>query len=220
MRAMTSKDVAYWVQSAEATAASRTRIARYGPAVMKFIQGAAFGLTALLSFPTHAELATNYSGVDHSALEVVTTALGLESLTRYSANKNALGMAWAKYFGMEASYFDLGESKFTKRRSANSDNVGGRINLKLAMDVSTPLSEHSRLYSRVGMYLWEVDLNYNRATNTLDASRGGNSPMLGVGAVYGTDPLRVGIEVEQVNAVSYDDTRQQHRVLFNVFSKF
>ncbi len=174
------------------------------------------GLAALLSMASHAES----SDVDHSKFEIVTTALGLERFTRYSANPEALGIAWAKYFGMEASYFSVGKSKFAARRGASSDNVGGRGNFKLAVDFSAPLSERSRIYSRVGMYLWEVDVNYNRMTNELDASRGGNSSMVGLGAVYGTNPLRVGIELEQVNAAAFDDAHDQHRVLFNMFSNF
>ena len=217
---MTSAGFAYRMQCNAASKTSSAGTPRREPSVAQCMQGAVFGLAALLVTLAHADPSVSYSNIEHSNLEIVTSALGLERLTQYSANHNALGIAWAKHFGMEASYFNVGESKFAKRQSVGSDNVGGRVNLKLALDFSTPLSERSRLYSRVGMYLWEVDVNYNRSTNELDASREGNSGMLGVGAVYGTDPLRVGIELEQVNAVSYDDARDQHRVLFNVFSKF
>lgn len=178
-----------------------------------------FILVALAALPAQADTGEN-AYTNASKLEIVTSALGVEQLTRYSANRNALGMAWGKYFGMEASYIDVGNSRFAKRPNTNSDDVGGRVNLKLAVDVSTPLSERSRLYSRVGMYMWEVDVNYNRATNRLDASRESNSGMVGVGAIYGEDWLRVGIELEQVNAVSFDDQRNQHRVLFNMSSQF
>lgn len=188
--------------------------------ISKRIQGVTLGLATLLSMSVHADLAESYTNVDASKLEIVASALGIQQLTQYSPNRNAVGVAWAKHFGMEASYFNVGESKFAKRRSTNSDDVGGRVNLKLALDVSTPLSDRSRLYSRVGMYVWDVDVNYNRATNRLDASRESKSGMVGVGAIYGEDRLLVGIELEQVNAVSFEDPRDQHRVLFNVVSKF
>jgi hypothetical protein len=178
------------------------------------------GVAALFSLPSHAQSTTLASRAEHSHLEIVTTALGLERLTEYSANKNALGIAWSKHVGTEAAYFNVGESKFPKRQSAAGDNVGGRGNLKLAVDFSTPLNEHARFYSRVGMYLWEVDVNYNRFTNELDASREGNSRMLGVGALYGTNSLRVGIELEHIDAVSFGAARDQQRVLFNAYSKF
>lgn len=179
-----------------------------------------FILIALAAaLPAQADASEN-AYTEASKLEIVTSALGVEQLTRYSANRNALGMAWGKYFGMEASYFDVGNSRFAKHPSTNNDDVGGRVNLKLALDVSTALSERSRLYSRVGMYVWEVDVNYNRSTNRLDTSRESNSSMVGVGAVYGEDWLLVGIELEQVNAVSFDDQRNQHRVLFNMSSRF
>ncbi len=178
-----------------------------------------FILIALAALPAQADAGEN-AYTDASKLEIVTSALGVEQLTRYSANRNALGMAWGKYFGMEASYFDVGNSRFAKHPSTNNDDVGGRVNLKLAVDVSTPLSERSRLYSRVGMYVWEIDVNYNRSTNRLDTSRESNSGMVGVGAMYGEDWLRMGIELEQVNAVSFDDQRNQHRVLFNMSSRF
>ncbi|MBI3776661.1 MAG: hypothetical protein HY273_14160 [Gammaproteobacteria bacterium] len=174
-------------------------------------------LAAMFLSPVHADPQPNYPNAGHSAFEIWTSALGLERYTQYSADQNALGIAWAKNFGVEASYINLGESKFAKQRN---DNVGGRLNLKLAMDISASLGERTRIYSRAGMYLWELDINYNRTTNTLDASREGNSRMAGVGVVYGTDPLRIGIELEQVNAVSFDDPRDQQRVIFNMVSKF
>jgi hypothetical protein len=217
---MTNLELEYRLQYNVAGKIFPASTQRRGPSVTQCLQGAVFGFAALMFAPTHADPSVHYSNVDHSNLEIVTSALGLERLTEYSANRNALGIAWAKHFGMEASYFNLGESKLVKNRATNSDNVGGRVNVKLALDLSAPLSERSRLYGRVGVYLWEVDVNYNRATNELDASREGDSRMVGVGAVYGTNPLRVGIELEQVNAVSYDDARDQHRVLVNVFSKF
>jgi hypothetical protein len=216
---MTNADFAYRLQ--HSVAGKNSPASRRGPSIAQCLQGAVCGFAALISTSIHAaDPSVRYANVDHSNLEIVTSALGLERLTQYSANRNALGIAWANHLGMEASYFNLGESKLAKSRGTNGDNVGGRVNVKLALDFSAPLSERSRLYSRVGMYLWEVDVNYNRLTNELDASREGNSRMVGVGAVYGTDPLRLGIELEHVNAVSYDDARDQHRVLFNVFSRF
>ena len=197
-------------------ATSRIAQLRSGRCVLSAI----LSLAALFSIPSHAESTTLASRVEHSRLEIVTTALGLERLTEYSANKNALGIAWSKHVGTEAAYFNVGESKFTKRQSAAGDNVGGRGNLKLAVDFSTPLTEHARFFSRVGMYWWEVDVNYNRTTNELDASREGNSRTLGVGAIYGTDSLRVGIELEHINADSFGAARDQQRVLFNAVSKF
>ena len=182
-----------------------------------------FGLIALVSLPAQANKVSEGAGVDSNAVEIVTTAFGLERLTQYSANRNALGVAWADYFGVEASYFDLGGSKFNKHRAASSElaeNVGGRVDLKLAMDFSAPLSKRSRVYSRVGMYLWDVDVNYNRVTHEWDASRGGNSRMVGIGAAYGEDAMRVSVELERVNANQNVDNRDQQRVLLNVLSRF
>ena len=76
------------------------------------------------------------------------------------------------------------------------------------------------MYSRVGVYLWDVDVNYNRVTHELDASRGGNSRMVGVGAAYGEDAMRVSVELEQVNANPVVESRDQQRLLLNVSSKF
>ncbi len=182
-----------------------------------------FGLAVLISGLAQANKDSERTGVDHNAVEIVTTAFGLERLTQYSANRNALGVAWAQFFGMEASYFDLGDSKFAKRRPVSGElveNVGGRIDLKLAVDFSAPLGGRSRLYSRVGMYLWDVDVNYNRVTHQLDTSRGGNSRMVGVGAMYGEDAMRISVELEQVNANPLADARDQQRLLLNVSSKF
>ena len=191
--------------------------------VSKINLAVVFGLVALVSVPAQANTDSEGAKVDRNAVEIVTTAFGLERLTQYSANRNALGVAWANYFGIEASYFDLGDSKFNKHQAPNSDfveNVGGRIDLKLAMDFSAPLGGGSRVYSRVGVYLWDVDVNYNRVSHQLDASRGGNSRMVGVGAAYGEDAMRVSVELEQVNANSIADSRDQQRVLLNVSSKF
>lgn len=191
--------------------------------VTKIKFAALFGLMALVSLPAQAKKDSEGAGVDGNAVEIVTTAFGLERLTQYSANRNALGVAWADYFGVEASYFDLGDSKFNKHRAASSEfaeNVGGRIDLKLAMDFSAPVSGHSRLYSRVGMYLWDVDVNYNRVTHEWDASRGGNSRMVGIGAAYGEDAMRISVELERVNANQNIDNRDQQRVLLNVSSRF
>lgn len=174
-------------------------------------------LAAMLLSAAQADPQPDSTRVGHTAFEIWTSALGLERYTQYSADLNALGVAWAKNFGMEASYVNLGDSKFAKQQN---DNVGGRLNLKLAMDISTSLGERTRIYSRAGMYLWELDINYNRTTNRLDASREGSSRMAGVGAVFGRDPMRYGIELEQVNAVSFDDPRDQQRVIFNILSKF
>jgi len=182
-----------------------------------------FGLAALVSVPAQANKDSEGTNVDRNAVEIVTTAFGLERLTQYSANRNAVGVAWADYFGMEASYFDLGDSKFNKRRAVNSEfveDIGGRIDLKLAVDFSAQLSGRSRVYSRVGVYLWDVDVNYNRVTHELEASRGGNSRMVGVGAAYGEEAMRVSVELEQVNANSIADSRDQQRLLLNLSSKF
>lgn len=184
---------------------------------------ALLGVALLVSGSAHANKDAEGASADRNAIEIVTTAFGLEHLTQYSANHNALGVAWADHFGMEASYFDLGNSKFVKRRAGSSDlseNIGGRIDLKFALDLSARLSERSRVYSRVGVYLWDVDVNYNRVTNELDTSRGGNSSMLGVGAAYGQETMRFSVEVEQVNVNSLADNRPQQRLLLNVSSKF
>ncbi|MBI3774509.1 MAG: hypothetical protein HY273_02975, partial [Gammaproteobacteria bacterium] len=191
---------------------------RGGKVVSRMNLAVLFGLAALISLPAQANKESEGANVDRNAVEIVTTAFGLERLTQYSANRNALGMAWADHFGMEASYFDLGDSKFNKRRAVNSEfveDVGGRIDLKLAIDFSAPLSASSRLYSRVGVYLWDVDVNYNRVTHELDASRGGNSRMVGVGAAYGEAAMRVSVELEQVNANPVTDSRDQQRLLLN-----
>lgn len=191
-----------------------------GSTVTKVTRSALFGLTTLLSITAHAEPAVDQPDVDRSKFEIITTALGLERFTEYSAQRDALGIAWAGHFGMEASYYGLGESKFATRRGGTSDNLGGRANLKLAVDLFAPLNERARIYSRVGMYLWEVDVNYNRLSNELDTASGGNSRMVGVGAVYGMQPLRVGVELEQISAASFDNTDSHRRLLLNMFSNF
>ena len=190
-------------------------------ALWTVIHAVILGQAVLFSISAHAESTEIHPTVEASKLEIVASALGIHQLTQYSPNRNAVGVGWAKHFGMEASYFNAGESKFAKRNSASSsDDVGGRVNLKLALDLSTPLSDRSRVYSRVGIYVWDVDVNYNRATNRLDASRESKSGMVGIGAIYGEDSLLLGIELEQVNAVSFDDPRDQQRILFNMVSKF
>lgn len=205
------------------TCRNRIFICRGGKVVSRIGFAALLGLAVMFSVPAQANKDSEGANVDHNSVEIVTTAFGLERLNQYSANRNALGVAWANYFGMEASYFDLGNSKFIKRQAASSEfveNVGGRIDLKLAMDFSAPLSGRTRVYSRVGVYLWDVDVNYNRVTHQLDASRGGNSRMVGVGAAYGEEAMRMSVELEQVNANPVADSRDQQRVLFNVTSKF
>ena len=164
---------------------ARRQICRDENVVPRIKCAVLLGVAILFSVPVQANKDSLGTNVDHNSIEIVTTAFGLERLNEYSANRNALGVAWANYFGLEASYFDLGDSKFIKRQATGSEfveNVGGRIDLKLAMDFSAPLSGRTRVYSRVGVYLWDVDVNYNRATHQLDASRGGNSRMVGIGA--------------------------------------
>lgn len=182
-----------------------------------------FGLAAMIPLPAQANKDSEGPNVDRNAVEIITSAFGLEQLTQYSANRNALGIAWADYLGVEASYFDLGDSKYNKRRAASSEfveDIGGRIDLKLAMDFSAPLNGRSRLYSRVGVYFWDVDVNYNRVTHELDTSRGGNSRMVGVGAAYGEQAMRISVELEQVNTDPIVNNRDQQRLLLNVSSKF
>lgn len=202
---------------------NRLTISPNGRIMSRFKLTVLFGLAAVVSVPVHAHKDAEGASADRNAIEIVTTAFGLEQLTHYSANQNALGVAWAEYFGMEASYFDLGSSKYSKRRVGSGDpseNVGGRIDLKLALDFTARVSGRSRLFSRFGVYLWDVDVNYNRTTNQLDASRGGNSGMVGVGAAYGEEAMRVSVELEQINAASTADSRDQQRLLLNVMSKF
>lgn len=181
-----------------------------------------FGLAVLVSLPVHANKDAAGASADRNALEIVTTAFGLEQLTHYSANRNALGIAWTDYLGAEASYFDLGSSKFSKRGVSedDSEDIGGRIDLKLALDFTARMNGRSRVYSRFGVYLWDVDVNYNRTTNQLDASRGGNSGMVGVGAAYGKEAMRVSVELEQINAAATAGNRDQQRLLLNITSKF
>lgn len=217
---MISVNFALRIQNTLAKNNFRTQKGLRTSVIWSCIQAVLLGQAVLLSISAHAESTESHLTVEASKLEIVASALGIRQVTQYSPNRNAMGVAWAKHFGMEASYFNAGESKFAKRNSASSDDVGGRVNLKLALDLSTPLSERSRVYSRVGMYVWDVDVNYNRATNRLDASRESKSGMVGIGAIYGEDSLLMGIELEQVSAVSFDDPRDQQRVLFNIVSKF
>ncbi len=183
--------------------------------------GAGVALFAVLTPTALADSDPDSTSVTHSRFEIITNALGLEHWTEYPAREDALGRAWADHFGVEASYYGLGDSKFKERRGgSSSENIGGRADLKLAMDVFTAVNDRARLYSRVGMYWWDVDINYNQLSNDLDSSNAGTSRLVGLGAVYGIDPLRFGIEWEQLDATQQDTARDEQRVLFSVYSKY
>jgi len=160
----------------------------------------------------------------HSSVEIVTSALGLERIKNYSPNENAVGFGFAKHFGIETSYVGLGQSKFAQKQEADtrsSKDLGGRADVKLAFDIAAPLSSHARLYSRVGMYLWDLDVNYSIKTNKFYASQNGSSDLVGLGAAYGTDRMRFSTELERVNSVSSDTgTRDLHRLVFIISSSF
>jgi hypothetical protein len=159
----------------------------------------------------------------HSAVEIVTSALGLERFKDYSANQNAVGVGFADILGVEASYYDLGESKFARHQnsdSVTSENIGGRIDVKVAFDVAAPVSDRTRFYSRVGVYMWDVDMNYNRATHEFNAAQGGTSGVVGLGAAYGVEGMRLSVELEQLNNSPETVDRGRNRVLFNMSSQF
>jgi hypothetical protein len=202
-----------------ATAASRPR-KRCTTIVVLLVWLAVFALAAMLPIVVHAEPAADRTDVDHSKFEIITNALGLERFTEYSAHRDALGIEWAHHLGMEAAYYGLGDSRFAEPRAAVGDNIGGRANVKLAVDLIAPLNERARLYSRVGVYWWEVDVNYNRVNNDLNNSLGGTSRMIGVGAVYGADPLRFGVEIERLESDALSASGDEHRVWFNLFSRY
>lgn len=160
----------------------------------------------------------------HSSVEIVTSALGLERIKNYSANENAVGFGFAKHFGIETSYVGLGQSKFAQKKEADTrsaKDIGGRADVKLAFDIAAPLNSHARLYSRVGMYFWDLDVNYSLKTNKFYASQNGSSDLLGLGAAYGTDRMRFSTELERVNSVTSDTgARDLHRLVFIISSSF
>jgi len=160
---------------------------------------------------------------DSDAIQIVTRALGLEELAQYSANSRAVGYGWANALGIEASYYDLGDSKFAKRAALdnNTENeLGRRVDVKLAVDLSTPLAPRARLYSRVGVYLWDVDINYNRSARESNSLREGNSGMIGMGAALAVDGARLSFEYERLNPGAASDNRDPQRILMHVSSKF
>lgn len=191
-----------------------------GGKIAACVIGLALCATAAAQSETGAGSRKNLEG---NSLEIVTSALGAEFLKNYSANQNALGVGFNRVLGVEASYFDLGYSKYAvvqKGDAGNEDNLGGRIDLKVALDVSAPLTTTTRVFSRVGMYYWDVDVNYNRVSRDLDSSQAGNGQVMSVGAAYDARDLRLSLELEQVNPDAVIAQRDTNRVLFNVTSKF
>jgi hypothetical protein len=161
--------------------------------------------------------------VEQNSLEILAAAFGLEHLKDYTANQNALGYGYKHRLGVEASYMDLGESRFAGQGPGEADDdsdVGGRVDLRLAMDVSAPVARGARVFSRMGVYFWDLDINYNRVSNDFNSSKGGNGQVVSVGAAYDARALRLSVEFEQVNRDSVIATRDINRVLFNVSSKF
>lgn len=188
------------------------------------VMAALFGAAAIIATPAHANTERNDSAATGAdTLEIVTTALGIGNLKSHSANQNALGIGLGRRLGIEASYYPRGESKHAVRAGGESheqDNVGGRMDVKVALDVSAPLTRATRLFSRMGMYYWDIDLNYSRMTSDLDASQAGNSRVLSFGAAYDARDVRVSLELEQVTPDTNLVQRDVNRMLFNISSKF
>lgn len=181
------------------------------------------GLVVCLVSPVRAEDLRDDKKHGSDAIQIVTSVLGLEQLTRYSANPQAVGYAWPNSVGVEASYYDLGDSKFAKGRVLENnaaEDVGRRVNVKVAVDMSTPLAPGARLYSRVGVYLWDLDINYNRSTREFNSAGEGNSGLVGIGAALAIDGARLSFEYERLSAISTNDNRDPQRILMHVSSKF
>lgn len=172
---------------------------------------------------TRADDLRDTQKTDSDAIKIVTSALGLEAWTKYSANPRAVGYGWASALGFEASYYDLGDSKFAKNRVLEnnaSEDVGRRVDVKLAVDLSTPITPGARVYSRVGVYLWDVDVNYNRSTREFNSSREGNSGLMGVGAALKVQDARLSFEYERLALGATADNRDPQRILMHVSSQF
>jgi hypothetical protein len=161
--------------------------------------------------------------IDANSLDILTAAFGLERFKEYTANQNALAYGYRHLVGVEASYMDLGESKFAGQSPGESDDrsdVGGRVDLRFAFDVSAPIARNARVFSRMGIYYWDLDVNYNRVSNDFNASQGGNGQVVSVGAAFHAGATRLSVELEQVDRDSVIATRDVNRVLINVSSKF
>lgn len=181
-------------------------------------------LASAMAIPARAsdESADRQGSVAGNKLDIITSAFGIDHLKDYSANQNALGLHVLHFVGFEASYVDLGPSKYAVRETIDSryENIGGRVDLRLAIDWVAPVTQSTSLFSRTGMYLWDVDVNYNSATNELDSSHAGNGSALSVGAAYRGGRLRLSFELERRNPVSLVANRDARRMLFNVYSLF
>lgn len=181
------------------------------------------GLVICLISPVRAEDLRSNEKQNSDAIQIVTSALGLERLTKYSANPRAVGYAWANAVGVEASYYDMGDSKFAKGRvldNGTTEDIGRRVDMKLAVDLSTPVADGTRVYSRLGMYLWDVDFNYNRASRDFNSSGNGNSSLMGVGAMFAVDGGRLSFEYERLAFNQTSENRDPQRILLHVSSKF
>lgn len=198
------------------------------PTSERWVRAIALCAAVLMSAPASAaaedgEVANSNGSSNGSSLQILTSAFGLERLKEHTANQNALGVGFARIFGIEASYLDLGESKHAIRlvsEDGEKDNIGGRVDLRVAVDVSAPMTPSTRLFSRMGIYYWDLDVNYNRVTRELDASQGGNGQVVSFGAAYDAKSVRLSVEVEQLDSKSVIASRDANRVLFNMTSKF
>lgn len=194
----------------------------------RWIRALALCAAVLTSAPANAaaeegEVTNSNGGSSGNSLQILTSAFGLERLKEHTANQNALGVGFARIFGIEASYLDLGESKHATRlvgEDGDEDNVGGRVDLRVAVDVSAPMTRSTRLFSRMGIYYWDLDINYNRVTRELDTSQGGNGQVVSFGAAYDARSVRLSVEIEQLDSKSVIASRDANRVLFNMTSKF
>ncbi len=177
---------------------------------------------AMIGMPAVAADDTEPTSVSGSSFDIVTTALGLNRFRDYTANQNALGYGYKHRIGVEAAYEQLGESRFAGATHGDgpSEDVGGRIDLRVAFDVSAPVTANTRIFSRMGVYYWDIDVNFNRTSNDFNSAQAGNGQVMSIGAAYDERTLRFSLELEQVDRNAVIPTRDSSRVLMNISSRF
>lgn len=161
----------------------------------------------------------------------IANALDFDRLSEHSALKikgKAVGMELDENVGVEASYtgLSMGEVKYIRGlddfQASDQGSLGRLVDLKLALDlpIATTKGYFARLYSKVGMYVWDLNALYQNAKNDIYTLEGNTSTVWGIGAAFGYEGLTYGVELENINLNGFVAGEELTRVLFNIGSKF
>lgn len=179
------------------------------------------GIFSIYFMPVFAQSDTSEQVSQPNFVKLFTSAIGLGWLTEYSPTINAVGFQFARNLGFETSYINHYQKNSSDRKSGkDAEEANTIVDFKLALDITKSFNDRTKIYGRFGIYVRDLSLNLNYHTQALRISESGKSAILGVGAAFDLDIMRVSVELDHFTAQYANNENSPLRILINLMSSF